>query len=123
LLDLIDRPNVGANADLGNLTWTYDVPEESAESCIVALAPRLKYWHCKNLIRIPLPELKRTHFIRTRLADGEIEYRYMIAAVVHAGYDGCIALEGAGASDELGENGHNVAYVASILADLGVKRS
>ena len=31
---LVSRRNFGINPDLGNLLWTYDVPEESPEDCI-----------------------------------------------------------------------------------------
>src|SRR5688500_20151264 len=64
LLDLIDRPNVGVNPDLGNLYWNYDVPEESNEACITALAPRAKYWHCKQLLRVHIPELTHAYYLQ-----------------------------------------------------------
>jgi sugar phosphate isomerase/epimerase len=59
LLELVDRPNVGINPDLGNLYWNYEVPEETNEACIVALAPKAKYWHCKQLLRVHVPELQK----------------------------------------------------------------
>ena len=36
LLELIDRPNVGANPDLGNLYWSCETPEETCEEAILA---------------------------------------------------------------------------------------
>ena len=39
LLELADSPHVFANPDLGNIYWTYEVPEETSEEAIVALAP------------------------------------------------------------------------------------
>ena len=117
LLDLIDRPNVGANADLGNVVWAYDTPEETVEACIVALAPRLKYWHCKNLIRVNIPDLGKSVFIAAPLVAGDIDYRFAISAVADAGFQGCIAIEGR-AADELTQDGASVAYVKSLLAEL-----
>ncbi len=51
LIELVDRPNIGINPDLGNLYWQYDEPEESLEAAIITLAPHAKYWHCKSLAR------------------------------------------------------------------------
>ncbi|MBI2942393.1 MAG: sugar phosphate isomerase/epimerase [Chloroflexi bacterium] len=113
-LDLIDRPNVGVNADLGNLYWTYDVPEETAEAAMLALARRLKYWHCKNLLRVHVPGLNRAIFLQTALPDGDLDYRFLITAAARAGYQGCIAIEGGG-GDELTRAARSVSYVKAIL--------
>jgi len=44
LLELIDAPNVGGNPDLGNIYWTYDLPEESCcEDAIAAFALHVNY--------------------------------------------------------------------------------
>ncbi|MBI4306016.1 MAG: sugar phosphate isomerase/epimerase, partial [Chloroflexi bacterium] len=61
---LVERKNFGINPDLGNIFWTYDVPEETCEAAIKALAPISVYWHCKNLIRVNHPENERTVFLR-----------------------------------------------------------
>lgn len=118
LLDLVGLQNVGANPDLGNIFWQYEFPEETSEAAIVALAPRSKYWHCKNLRRFNIPELRRTFFSRVPLPDGEIDYRFAISAMVSAGYAGYLAVEGAREGDQLTADGSSAAYVRSILADL-----
>ncbi|MBX6771411.1 MAG: sugar phosphate isomerase/epimerase [Chloroflexi bacterium] len=118
LLDLIDEPNVGVNPDLGNIFWTYDVPEETPEQAIVALAPRAKYWHCKNLRRVYIPENHHTIFLRVPLPDGEIDYRFALSAMVAAGYQGYLAIEGAQLGDQLSADGRSIAYVKGILAEL-----
>lgn len=79
LLDLIGLPNVGCNPDLGNLYWCYEEPEESVERCIVALAPRAKYWHCKQLIRVHVPEVQKAYYIKVPLPDGDMDYRFAVA--------------------------------------------
>jgi sugar phosphate isomerase/epimerase len=118
LLELVGMDNVGANPDLGNIYWHYEEPEETSEAAIVALAPRAKYWHCKNLIRTFIPELRRSFFTRVPLPQGEIDYRFAIAAMKDAGYDGFLAVEGAQKGDQLTADGSGAAYVRLILADL-----
>lgn len=119
LLDLIDRPNVGVNPDLGNLYWHYDIPEETTEDCIVALAPRAKYWHCKQLRRLHLPELERAYFLKTPLPDGDIDYRFAISAMAAAGYRGFLAIEGVREGDQLSADGRSVAYCRQLLRESG----
>ena len=118
LLDLIDSPHVFANPDLGNIYWCYDVPEESTEDAIVALAPRSRYWHCKNLRRVHIPENEHSIFIRVPLPDGEIDYRFAISAMHAAGFDGYLAVEGATGGDQLTADRRSFDYVKGILDDL-----
>ena len=117
LLDLVGLPNVGANPDLGNIYWHYEHPEETSEQAIVALAPRAVYWHCKNLRRQHIPELRRSFFQRVPLPDGEIDYRFAIAAMLAAGYDGYLAIEGARDGDALSQDRRGLEYVRGILSE------
>lgn len=118
LLKLIDNPNVGVNPDLGNIYWTYNVPEESCEAAIVALAPHAKYWHCKNLHRVYFPELERAIFIQVPLPNGDIDYRFAVSAMIAAGYDGYIAVEGIRLGDQFYNDGKSVAYLKSLITEL-----
>jgi sugar phosphate isomerase/epimerase len=118
LLDLVGLDNVGANPDLGNIYWQYEHPEETPEAAIVALAPRAVYWHCKNLRRTHIPELHRSFFDRVPLPDGEIDYRFAISAMLEAGYDGYLAVEGAQRGDQLSQDRRGLEYVQSLLAEL-----
>ena len=118
LIELADSPYVFANPDLGNILWNYDVPEETMEEAILALAPVSKYWHCKNLHRINVPELDHSFYIRVPLGDGEIDYRFAISAMHDAGYDGYLAVEGATEGDQLTADRRSLEYVKSVLADL-----
>jgi sugar phosphate isomerase/epimerase len=118
LLDLVDRPNVGVNPDLGNIYWTYDEPEEGTEKAIVALAPRAKYWHCKNLMRLNIPQLRYSVMQRVPLPDGDIDYRFAISAMRAAGYQGYLAVEGVALGDQLTADGKSLAYVRAILREL-----
>ncbi len=123
LLECVDHPNVGINPDLGNLYWTYAEPEGSIEECIVALAPYAKYWHCKQLQRLHIPELSRAYFQKVSLADGDIDYRFAIAAMAAAGYDGPLAIEGVREGDQLTRDARGVEYVRGILQGLAASPS
>jgi sugar phosphate isomerase/epimerase len=114
LLDLVGLDSVGANPDLGNIYWQYEQPEESAEAAIVALAPRAVYWHCKNLRRQHVPELRRSFFTRVPLPDGDLDYRFALAAMVEAGYQGYIAIEGAREGDALSLDRRGAQYVLQL---------
>lgn len=118
LLELVDRPNVGINPDLGNLYWTYEEPEERLEACIVALAPHAKYWHCKSLARTHIPQLERAYFRRVPLPEGEIDYRFAITAMARAGYRGYLAIEGVPLGDQLYNDGRSLAYCQQILREV-----
>lgn len=119
LLELIDRPNVGINPDLGNLFWHYETPEATGEAAIVALAKKSVYWHCKQLLRVQVPDLERAYFLPVPLPDGEIDYRFCIAAMVDAGYDGYLAIEGIRSGDQIHGDGRSVAYVKGLLQEFG----
>ena len=118
LLGLIDAPNVGINPDLGNIYWTYDIPEETCEAAITAVAPHVNYWHCKSLYRVHIPDLETAIYVQVPLPDGEIDYRFAIAALLDVNYDGYLAIEGIRDGDQFHQDGKSVAYVKSVLADL-----
>lgn len=119
LIELADSEHVFVNPDLGNIFWTYNEPEETSEEAILALAPHSRYWHCKNLRRVQVPELKRSVFVRVPLPDGEIDYRFAISAMHAVGFDGYLAIEGATDGDQLTADRRSVDYVREILADIG----
>jgi len=122
LLDLIALggvSSVGANPDLGNIYWQYEYPDETAEAAIVALAPRAVYWHCKNLRRLHIPEHHRSYFQRVPLPEGDLDYRFAIAAMLDAGYDGYLAIEGVREGDQLSQDRRGTEYVCGLLRELG----
>ena len=123
LLDLVGLDNVGANPDLGNIYWQYEYPDETPEQAIVALAPRAVYWHCKNLQRMHIPDLHRSFFARVPLPDGEIDYRFAIAAMLDAGFSGYLAVEGAQKGDQLTQDRRGLEYARQLLTDLSRERS
>jgi sugar phosphate isomerase/epimerase len=114
----VDRPNFGINPDIGNILWTYDVPEESFDDAIDKIAPVAKYWHSKNLHRIYHPENNRSVFLRVPLPDGEIDYRYAISAMHKAGYSGYMTIEGAWAGDQWHNDAKSIDYARAIWDEL-----
>lgn len=121
-VEMVDRKNFGINPDLGNIFWTYDVPEETCEAAIKALAPHSVYWHCKNLIRVNHPEMERTVFLRVSIPDGEIDYRFAISAMVEAKYPGYMAIEGVQSGDQFHADGKSVEYAKTVVADLARRK-
>lgn len=119
LLELINQPNVGINPDLGNIYWTYDIPEESCEDAIAALAPHCNYWHCKNLYRVHIPDLEKSILLQAPIPDGDIDYRFAISAMLDADYSGYLAIEGMRLGDQFHGDLKSVAYVKSVAAELG----
>jgi sugar phosphate isomerase/epimerase len=117
-VEMVDRKNFGINPDLGNIFWVYDVPEETCEAAIKALASHSVYWHCKNLIRVHHPENERTVFLRVPIPDGEIDYRFAISAMVAADYPGYMAIEGVQSGDQFHGDGKSIAYAKGVVADL-----
>lgn len=115
---LIDRDNFGINPDIGNIVWTYDVPEEDYDQAIDALAPISKYWHCKNMHRVYHPENQRSVFVRVPLQDGEIDYRYAISAMAKAGYSGYMAIEGTQLGDQWHKDKTSLKYAKKIWKKL-----
>ncbi|MCG9127015.1 sugar phosphate isomerase/epimerase [Candidatus Poribacteria bacterium] len=118
LLELIDASNVGINPDLGNIYWTYDIPEETCEDAIVALAQHVNYWHCKSLYRVHIPDLEKAIYVQVPLPDGEIDYRFAISALYNVDFDGYLAIEGVRDGDQFHQDGRSVAYVKSVIKDL-----
>jgi sugar phosphate isomerase/epimerase len=114
----VDRPNFGINPDIGNILWTYDVPEENFDEAIDAIAPVAMYWHCKNLHRVYHPENNRSVFLRVPLPDGEIDYRFGISAMHKAGYSGYMTIEGAWAGDQWAQDEKSISYAMAIWDDL-----
>ena len=123
LLELIDSPNIFLNPDLGNIYWCYDIPEESTEDAIVALAPHSRYWHCKNLKRVYIPENEHSIFLRTALPDGDIDYRFAITAMKEAGFNDYLAIEGAMEGDQLTADSKSYDYVTQILNELDISQN
>ena len=93
--------------------------EETSESAIVALAPISgAYWHCKNLTRIHIPDNRHAIFLQVPLHQGDIDYRFALAAMMDAGFDGTFALEGVRVGDPYDADGGSLAYIRKVAEEL-----
>jgi sugar phosphate isomerase/epimerase len=118
LMELVNHSAIGLNPDLGNIYWAYHEPEESSEQAIVALAPHSKYWHLKNLRRTYVPGQDYALFHQTPLPDGEIDYRFAIAAMLDAGYQGDFAIEGLRLGDAISADARSASYIRDLIREL-----
>jgi sugar phosphate isomerase/epimerase len=119
LMERVGHPAVGVNPDLGNIYWVYHTPEEISEQAITAFAPLAHYWHMKNLVRVHVPQHEHSIFLQVPLPDGDIDYRYAVAAMLAAGYRGDFAIEGLRLGDQLRGDGRSLAYLRELLQELG----
>ena len=124
LLEMVGRPNVGINPDLGNILWSYNIPEESWADTIQNTAGKMIFWHIKNMRRVFLPEANRSVFIRTNVPDGEIDYRYAVEVAHAAGFDGFISVEGnmGTVGDDFHHSAISIGYLRSIIEGLETRR-
>jgi len=65
------------------------------------------------------PKVEQAFFSYLPLPDGDIDYRFAVAAMVDAGYDGYLAIEGVRQGDQLTADGKSVQYVKGLLKQLG----
>jgi sugar phosphate isomerase/epimerase len=115
LVERAGHPAVGLNPDLGNVYWAYNVPEETSEQAIVAMAPLARYWHMKNLKRVYVPQHEHAIFLQVPLPDGDIDYCFAVRAMLAAGYQGDFAIEGLRLGDQLRGDCRSLAYVRELL--------
>jgi sugar phosphate isomerase/epimerase len=125
LIERIDRDNVGAIHDAGNL-YIADAPY-GAES-IEALGDRLFHVHVKDLERVQQASHPDTstigtrhgdeHFRSTLLGDGDVEYDRVFDALADGGYDGYVTAEQPPLEDVPGEAvaEHELAELNRLLA-------
>lgn len=111
LIDMIDRENVGAIHDAGNM---YLVDTDFGAESVERLGDRLQHVHVKDEQRIDddsLPgafELVTRHgpelFQPRRLGEGAVDHRPLFAALQDAGYDGFVSAECHVPTDEPGDD-------------------
>jgi sugar phosphate isomerase/epimerase len=109
----VGLPNVGINADIGNLIRLHR-PVEHWFSMIEKIAPYAKYWHVKNYMRIEDAASKSIVSYPTSLALGLINYRVAIAKAISCGFKSAFLCEHYG-GDGLSVCAMNRDYLRSIL--------
>lgn len=111
LVDMIDKPAVGANLDYGNAVYFQKVPD--LKESIDLLSDRLYYVHLKNSIR--LGDGSRSAI---GLADGQINHRQYLKLLKEAGYEGPICIEAPRQGDREWFAQADLAYLKRLLSDL-----
>ena len=109
----VDLPNVGINADIGNLVRLHR-PVEHWLSMMRKLAPHARYWHAKNYFRT---EDESTGFVVTAPAPlelGVISYRVAIRLVLEHGFESPFLVEHYG-GDGLSVSALNRDYIRRFL--------
>jgi sugar phosphate isomerase/epimerase len=112
LVDLIGRPSIGVNLDYGNIIYLKNAP--SLKDTIEGLGKRIFYCHLKN--SAPLPTGGR---LPTSLADGEINHREYLALLKKIRFDGPIGIEAPRPGDREWFAKQDLAYIRSVMADVG----
>jgi sugar phosphate isomerase/epimerase len=109
----VDRPNVGINADLGNLVRLHR-PVEHWRAMMTKVAPYARYWHAKNYFRT---EDETTGLVVTAPAPlelGVISYREAIRMALAHGFDSPFLCEHYG-GDGLSVSAMNRDYIRRFL--------
>ena len=109
----VDHPAVGINPDLGNLVRLHR-PMEGWRSMMEKVAPYVRYWHCKNYLRIEDQERGLYLSAPAPLETGIISYRAALRMAIAAGFRGALCLEHYG-GDGLSVCGTNRLYLRRIL--------
>ena len=113
LVDEIDRPSIGINLDFGNMI---EFPEHpTLEECLKAVSGKLHYVHLKN----SAPLRGAAGRMGTALAEGEINNRQFVRLLMEMGYKGPICIEAPRAGDREWYAQSDLAYIRSVLKDLG----
>ncbi|TLP43869.1 sugar phosphate isomerase/epimerase [Cohaesibacter sp. CAU 1516] len=112
-VEAVDLPNVGINADIGNLIRLHR-PMEHWQDMMAKLAPFLKYWHVKNYIRVEDPVTGAFLSHPAPMEAGTINYRAAVKLALEHGFKSAFLCEHYG-GDGLTIAARNRDYLRSIL--------
>ena len=101
IIEMVGEPNLKVNPDLCNGYRAYDVPSETWQAALVALAPRANLWHVNNLQRVYFGVVRRAAFVECDLASGDIDYVWALNLMRSAGFGGWIVIEYKGLGNAL----------------------
>jgi len=110
LVDRINRPNVGANLDYGNIV--YMARRLPLDETIAAIKDRIYYVHLKNSVALPT-----SGRLATSLADGDINHRQYIKLLLESEYDGPICIEAPRPGDREWYAQQDLAYIKAVIND------
>lgn len=109
----VGLPNVGINADLGNLIRLHR-PVEHWQAMMEKAAPFAKYWHVKNYTRTEDPVTGAIVTHPAPLESGTINYRAAIRTALAGGFKSAFLCEHYG-GDGLSVSASNRDYLRRIL--------
>lgn len=109
----VDLPNVGINADLGNLVRLHR-PMEHWSSMMRKVAPYARYWHVKNYFRTEDETSGLVVTAPAPLEFGVISYRAAIRMALEHGFNSAFLVEHYG-GDGLSVSATNREYLRRIL--------
>jgi sugar phosphate isomerase/epimerase len=115
LIDLIDRPSVGVNMDLGNILL--HVEGESTPEAVRICGDRTYMVHLKNFFQ--LPGATHQNWVQCALGDGIINNREFLECLGNVGFAGPLAIEAPRPGDRQWFARQDLEYLRSLLADLG----
>ena len=114
LVEEVDRPSIGGNLDYGNMVGRQERP--SLEEAVRAFGDKLHYVHLKNSASLRRVQGR----IATQLGEGEINNRQFMRLLMETGYNGPLCIEAPRAGDREWFAQQDLAYIKSVLTDLGV---
>ncbi len=118
LLQMVDRPNVGVNPDLGNALWGFPEPKEAPSEILRNLKPHANYWHVKNFSRVSFGVEGQAAYIEVPLPYGDIDHRRAVREMMTTpGYDGHICIEAVYDGDPFPLLDAGLAYVREIVRE------
>lgn len=109
----VDLPNVGINADIGNLVRLHR-PMAHWRDMMVKLAPYARYWHVKNYLRTEDEDSGLVVTAPAPMETGVISYREAIRMAIAHGYQSAFLCEHYG-GDGLSVSARNREYLRRIL--------
>lgn len=109
----VDLPNVGINADIGNLVRLHR-PMEHWRDMMKKVAPYTRYWHVKNYLRTEDEDSGLIVTAPAPMETGVISYREAIRMAIAEGFNSAFLCEHYG-GDGLSVSARNREYLRRVL--------
>ncbi len=113
LIEMIDKPNVGATFDYGNISCFSNPP--SIEETIAMIGDKFTYFHLKNYMTV---KNSATAKILCSLEDGVINNRAILKILQNRNYTGNIAIEAPRPGDREWFAKKDFNYIKEVMSEL-----
>jgi sugar phosphate isomerase/epimerase len=118
VLQMVDRPNVGANPDLGNALWAFPEPREKPSDILRNLKPHTNYWHVKNFTRVSFGVQGQAAYNEVPLPYGDIDHRLAVRQMLaEPQYDGHICVEAVYEGDPFPLLDSGIGYLRELVGE------